>query len=48
MPGYYDDNYGWWDGMDKVCRRCERTVRIRPEYDICGSCADAIERGMDY
>jgi len=32
----------------KVCERCERTVRLQPQYAICNSCADAIERGMDY
>lgn len=34
--------------VTKVCKRCERTVRIQPQYAICNSCADAIERGMDY
>lgn len=29
----------------KTCERCGRTVRIRPEYAYCNSCADAIERG---
>jgi len=33
--------------VSKVCKRCERTVRIQPQYAICNSCADAIERGMD-
>jgi len=33
--------------VTKVCKRCERTVRIQPQYAICNSCADAIERGMD-
>ena len=32
----------------KNCRRCGRKVKIRPDYAICNSCADAIERGMDY
>ena len=34
--------------VEKECDRCGRTVRLRPEYAICNSCADAIERGMDY
>jgi len=34
--------------VTKVCERCERTVRIQPQYAICNSCADAIERGYDY
>ena len=57
MAGYYDDNFGCWEGMEdeemvdfyfqvqrtnveKVCRCCGRTVMLRPEYDLCGSCAD--------
>jgi hypothetical protein len=34
--------------VTKGCKRCERTVRIQPQYAICNSCADAVERGMDY
>jgi hypothetical protein len=34
--------------VTKQCSRCERTVRIQPNYSICGSCADAAESGMDY
>jgi len=69
MAGYYDDNFGHWDGMgddedgeemrefydkvqnesvEKVCQGCGRTVRIRPHYAYCNSCADARERGMDF
>jgi len=64
MPGYYDDNYGWWDDMDdpdmvefyhrvqeesieKECQGCGRTVKIRPDYAYCNSCADKIEQGWD-
>ena len=32
----------------KTCKRCERRVKLRPDYGICNSCADAMERGMDY
>jgi len=32
----------------KKCSRCGKRVKIRPDYGICNSCADAIERGMDY
>jgi hypothetical protein len=32
----------------KRCKRCDRMVNIQPHYAICGSCADAVERGMDY
>ena len=32
----------------KRCTRCDRMVNIQPQYAICGSCADAVERGCDY
>jgi hypothetical protein len=32
----------------KVCRGCERTVRILPHYAYCNSCADVIERGGEF
>jgi len=35
------------ENVEKKCRICKRTVRIRPQYDICNSCADMIERGGD-
>jgi uncharacterized OB-fold protein len=61
---FYDDNYGWWEGMDnpdmveffertqqesveKRCKGCGRMVFIRPNYDICNSCATVLERGGD-
>jgi hypothetical protein len=36
------------ESVQKECQRCGRLVMLRPDYAICGSCADAIERGMDY
>jgi len=36
------------ESIEKVCQRCGRVVRLRPEYAICNSCASAIERGMDW
>lgn len=59
---YYDDNFGFWEGMDdpdmrdfyhqvqresrrKKCQGCGRMVRLRPDYAICNSCADRMERG---
>ncbi len=36
------------ENVKKVCNRCGRTVMLRPDYVICSSCADAMERGMDY
>lgn len=32
----------------KRCKRCDRMVNIQPHYAICNSCADAVERGMDF
>lgn len=64
MPGYYDDNYGWYEIHDeedirfyhetqrqsvwKTCQGCGRKVKIKPDYGYCNSCADKIERGMDF
>ena len=35
------------DSVEKQCEKCNRTVRILPEYGICNTCADKIERGYD-
>ena len=32
----------------KKCRGCGRSVKIRPDYAYCNSCADRIERGGDF
>jgi hypothetical protein len=64
MPGYYDDNFGWYEieseediefyhqmqaeSVVKTCVMCGRQVKLRPDYDKCNSCADAIERGLSY
>jgi len=32
----------------KTCQKCGRRVKLRPEYGICNSCADAMERGLDF
>lgn len=32
----------------KKCQRCQRRVKLRSDYAICNSCAEKIERGMDY
>jgi rRNA maturation endonuclease Nob1 len=34
--------------VEKKCQGCGRTVRIKPEYGYCNSCADKIERGIDF
>jgi len=28
------------ENVQKVCRCCGRTVMLRPDYDLCGQCAD--------
>jgi hypothetical protein len=35
------------ESVDKQCQGCGRTVRIRPDYAYCNSCATIIERGGD-
>ena len=32
----------------KKCDRCGREVKLRRDYSICNSCADAVESGMDW
>jgi len=32
----------------KVCKQCGRRVKLRPDYAICNSCADQLERGGGY
>lgn len=32
----------------KTCSICGRRVKLRPEYDKCGSCADRIEQMGGY
>jgi hypothetical protein len=36
------------NSVSKVCSCCGKKVRIQPQYDICNSCADKIERGLDF
>jgi hypothetical protein len=31
----------------KKCKGCGRKVRIKPEYALCNSCAETVERGGD-
>lgn len=31
----------------KKCQGCGRMVKILPDYSICNSCADKLERGGD-
>ena len=32
----------------KTCRQCEQRVKLRPNYDLCNSCADFNERTGGY
>lgn len=32
----------------KKCQRCGRMVKLAPDYGICNSCCEQIERGGDY
>jgi hypothetical protein len=34
--------------VSKICRGCQRRVRIQPQYAYCNSCADKLERGGDF
>lgn len=34
--------------VEKRCQRCDRKVKLLPQYAICNSCADKIEKGWDY
>ncbi len=36
------------NNVEKICQGCGRKVKIKPEYAYCNSCADKIERGMDF
>ena len=35
------------ENVHKRCEACGNMVNIRPQYAICGSCADRLERGED-
>ncbi len=35
------------ESVMKNCRICNRRVKLRPEYDICNTCADILEHGGD-
>lgn len=35
------------ESVEKVCECCGRTVMLRPQYGICNSCAETLERGGD-
>lgn len=36
------------ESVEKECAECGRMVRLRPQYSICNSCADRIERFGGY
>ena len=35
------------ESVEKECDACGQTVRLRPDYAICNSCADKLEAGFD-
>lgn len=35
------------ESVRKKCQGCGRTVKLRPDYGYCNSCADKIEHGWD-
>lgn len=54
--GHYDiqdeDDVAFYHQMQrksvrKKCQGCGRSVKISPDYAICNSCADKLERGGD-
>ena len=49
----FEDNLEFYNQVQKesvvkVCIQCNREVKIRPEYEICNSCADMIEKTGGY
>ena len=49
----YEDNLEFYrqtqaTNIEKECVICGCMVMIQPQYDKCGSCADAIEQGRGY
>jgi len=35
------------ESVEKECKGCGRMVRIKPDYALCNSCTDKVERGYD-
>lgn len=35
------------ESVEKICDGCGRTVKLRPDYGYCNSCATKIEQGWD-
>jgi len=35
------------ESVVKQCVICNRTVRLRPEYDKCNRCVEMLEKGLD-
>ena len=49
----FEDNLEFYNQVQresvvKVCRQCNREVKIRQQYEICNSCADANEHGAGF
>lgn len=35
------------ESVEKTCEYCGRTVKLRPDYGVCNSCATILENGGD-
>jgi hypothetical protein len=36
------------ESVRKKCAGCGRSVKLRPDYAYCNSCAERLERGEDF
>jgi len=41
---FYEDTQR--NSVEKECKGCGKTVKIKHDYAYCNNCADAMERGM--
>ena len=49
----YEDQVRFYEHVQSVsvkkeCRVCGREVILRPDYDMCNTCADEEEKGFGY
>ena len=47
-----DEDIAWYhhvqsESVWKICKACNKRVKLRPDYGICNSCAEVLERGGD-
>jgi uncharacterized OB-fold protein len=36
------------ESVTKQCKKCGRTVKLRPDYGTCNACMERLERGDDF